>query len=262
MKKYTLLFLCALIYSLPIAMASNMCMSHIQRIERQEGIPINLLAAMAQVESGRYNKSKRMVEPWPWTVQSQGKSNYFSSKAEAVSFVKNLQRQGINNIDIGCMQMNIEHHGHKFSSVEQMFEPAVNVAQGAKYLKQLKLDKNKAWSTAVGNYHSFTPEHHNRYKNLVLKKLSQVNKELGAEPIDQGMTRGSLYPGGSGPKPAVYNVSASLYSYNRTPGVTGARKPVRKQTHKIVRVSSPGRIAMMKSRGVNDMAFMDKKDTE
>jgi hypothetical protein len=259
--------------SLPDLLASNVCTSHIQRIERQEGIPRNLLAAMARVESGRYNKAKNAVEPWPWTVQSQGKSNYFETKSEAVAHVKALQKKGIKNIDIGCMQMNVEHHGHKFSSIEEMFEPAHNVGRGAEYLKQLKTGKNNAWSTAVGNYHSFTPEHHSRYKNLVLKNLSLVNREDGQGFNRQAGSRGSLYGTSSsrgglyytvagGSEPARREVSASLYSYSRAHGMTGASKPVHKPTHKIVSATAKSRIAQMKSNGVKDLAFMDAKKSD
>jgi hypothetical protein len=249
------------LWSLPTAWASNVCMSHIQRVEKTEGIPKNLLAAMARTESGRYNKAKNAVEPWPWTVQSGGKSNYFQTKQEAVAHVKALQKKGIKNIDIGCMQMNLEHHGHKFATIEQMFEPSHNVVQGAKYLKQMKTYRNQAWSTAVGNYHSFTPEHHNRYKNLVLKNLSLVNKEQGFLINDQTLARGSLYPGGGSSSAVIRPVGsqaavrASLYSYSRAHGMSGASKPIRKQSHKIVKMTSKKKIAQMKSVGVYDLGF-------
>ncbi len=257
-------------------------MNHIQRIERLEGIPTNLLAAMAHVESGRYNKDKKLVEPWPWTVQSQGKSNYFNTRDEAVEYVKGLQRRGIKNIDIGCMQMNVEHHGHKFASIEDMFEPAHNVGQGAKYLKQLKTDQNRAWSTAVGNYHSFTPEHHMRYKNLVLKKFSQVNRGGGNTFADHNALHGGIVPGISAPAPitrhgvTIYKgsggslypgaskksnkpVSASLFSYSRAGGIKGTRKPEKVSKPKVISLSAQKRTAMMVSHGVQDLAFMDKK---
>lgn len=239
---------------------ANVCVQHIQRVERQEGIPRNLLMAMARVESGRYNKERKAVEPWPWTVQHGGKSNYFKTKAEAVSHVSSLTRKGIKNIDVGCMQINIEHHGHKFASLEDMFEPAINVAQGAKYLKQLKSDKNRAWSTAVGNYHSFTPEHHNRYKSLVLKNLSLVNRENGMAFNDQNYARGSLFPasgvslGRSSPP-----VKASLYTFSNARGMVNARRPAHNKTHKVVKASAKNRITQMNNKGVYDLAFMKKK---
>lgn len=249
---------------------SNACLTHIQNVERQEGIPRNLLMAMARVESGRYNEARKTVEPWPWTVQHGGKSNYFSTKAEAVSHVKSLMMKGYKNIDVGCMQMNIEHHGHKFATLEDMFEPAHNVAQSAKYLKQLKSDRNAAWSTAVGNYHSHTPVHHDRYKKLVLKNLSLMNKDqsnfftrLNDTSLDSGAVRGSLFPAGRSIRPIASNgVKASLYHYSRSHGMTGVKRPVQKHGMKHVKVTSKGRIAQMKGNGVkaNDLAFMNKKD--
>ena len=260
MKKSFVLFIIAFLLD-PTGVWANACLQHIQRVERQEGIPRNLLVAMARVESGRYNGARKMVEPWPWTVQQGGKSNYFKTKAEAVSHVRALQRKGIKNIDVGCMQMNMEHHGHKFASLEDMFEPAHNVTQGAKYLKQLKMEKNRAWSTAVGNYHSFTPEHHNRYKTLVMKNLSLVNREGGMQFNDQNYARGSLFPaGGISNGNSNAPVKASLYTYSRARGMVNAKRPAHKATHKTVKASAKARIAQMKGNGVHDLAFMRKKD--
>jgi hypothetical protein len=232
MRKYMFIFILVFLWDLPIILASNICTSHIQRVELLEGIPKNLLAAMARVESGRYNGAKKIVEPWPWTVQSQGKSNYFGTKAEAVNHVKALQKKGIKNIDVGCMQMNFLHHGHKFRSIEEMFEPAHNVAQGAKYLKQLKSHKNQAWSTAVGNYHSFTPVHHIRYKNLVLKNFGLVNGEQGT------IFKDSLYAGGTKDNGSSSKGSfkAVVYTYSPVHGMKG-NSDSHKQTHKIIRIT-------------------------
>ena len=80
---------------------------------------------------------------------------------------------------------------------------------------------------------------------------------------DRPATRGSLYPGGTSKipmaNPAVHSVSASLYSYSRTHGMTGARQPVHKQTHKIIKMTAKSRMASMKADGVKDMAYMDTK---
>ncbi len=244
---------------LPDLLASNLCTGHIKRIERLEGIPHNLLLAMAHVESGRYDATRKSVEPWPWTVQSQGKSNYFNSRHEAVSYVHELMKKGIKNIDIGCMQMNVEHHSHKFPSIDHMFDPGLNVGQGAKYLKQLKEQKKQGWSTAVGNYHSFTPEFHDRYKTKVFKKLAQVNNQPGVYSAKLEASKGSLY-GRSETTPADYRVNASLYSYSRSHGLTGARKPVQPRIHKVVKNTTKSRVAMMKSRGIKGLEFMEKSE--
>ena len=63
---------------------ANRCTPHITTIEFTQYIPQGLLAAMARVESGRWNKINRRVEPWPWTISVQGKGQYYATKHEAL----------------------------------------------------------------------------------------------------------------------------------------------------------------------------------
>jgi len=51
---------------------------------------------------------------WPWTINAQGKGQFFKTKAEAVKAIKNLQAQGVKSIDVGCMQINLSYHGKAF----------------------------------------------------------------------------------------------------------------------------------------------------
>ena len=46
------------------------------------------------------------------------------------------QRQSTENIDVGCTK-NLMHHKKAFPSIEAAFDPAINVAYGAKYLAAL-----------------------------------------------------------------------------------------------------------------------------
>ena len=82
---------------------ARQCSSHLLRYERQHQIPTGLLFAIAQTESGRKLGNGKGSAPWPWTINVQGKSMYFSTKAEAITEVSRVLKQGIRNIDIGCM---------------------------------------------------------------------------------------------------------------------------------------------------------------
>ena len=73
--------------------------------------------------------------------------------SEAVEAVKELQRRGTRNIDVGCMQINLLYHSDAFDSIESAFEPSINVAYGAKYLSALH-NETGSWFTAVRRYHS------------------------------------------------------------------------------------------------------------
>ena len=100
----------------------------------------------------------------------------------------------------------------------------------------------------------------------MLKNLSLVNKENGGLFAAEGpFAKGSLFS-----SPAkIYStrapihqgsaVRASLYSYSRSHGMTGARKPVKgslhRPTHKMVKLTAKKRIAQMKGVGIYDLGF-------
>ena len=99
--------------SLPAALASQeqpqvtkpspwtLCAKATNLIERQEGVPRQLLRAISKVESGRFHQKKRVVMAWPWTVMAEGRGRYLPTKAAAIAEVEGLKARGIRNIDVG-----------------------------------------------------------------------------------------------------------------------------------------------------------------
>lgn len=156
-------------------MFGHWCHAHLNHAETQFGIPRNILKAIALTESGQYIKGKGMVA-WPWTINVSGKGYFFETKEKAVQAARMLEKKGQKNFDMGCMQINNYHHGQAFASFEQAFDPKANVNYGAKFLKQL-YDKNKSWNTAVGHYHSATPEHSATYLKLISRHLSKLTND-------------------------------------------------------------------------------------
>src|SRR5499426_259552 len=121
--------------------ASNpwtMCAKATNRIERQEGIPRQLLRAISKAESGRYHEGKQIVMAWPWTVMAEGRGRYLDTKEAAIAEVEGLRARGVKNIDVGCMQVNLYYHPDAFSDLNQAFDPVANVAYAASYLKALR----------------------------------------------------------------------------------------------------------------------------
>lgn len=129
-------------------------------------IPFGLLKAIAITESGKKDPHTGLREPWPWTIGNQGKSYYCETKEEAVKLVRKLQHEGKTNIDIGCMQINLKYHGNVFSSLEEAFDPQVNIAYAASLLHKLK-KKHHSWTKAICFYHSSQETHAQSY----LKKI-------------------------------------------------------------------------------------------
>jgi hypothetical protein len=158
----------------------QVCLQKIRGEERAHRIPSGLLAAIGFTESGRTVTGKRSV--WPWTVNAEGEGHFFESKAEAVTFVEGKLADGVESIDVGCMQINLKHHPEAFASLEDAFDPAINVAYGADFLKSLH-DQANGWMAAARRYHSATPEKGQAYGELVLANWSGAakQKELAAD---------------------------------------------------------------------------------
>ena len=143
--------------------------------ERKFLIPLDTLHSIALKESGRRHSKHKIRLVWPWTVNVEGKGYFFDSKREAVFFVKSQILSGKENIDIGCMQINLKHHPEAFLSLEQAFDPRKNIEYGAIFLKS-KYEQLGCWHKAIAHYHSATHEFGFKYKQDVIKIASNMNE--------------------------------------------------------------------------------------
>lgn len=134
-------------------------------------------------ESGRWHKGEQANIAWPWTVTSEGAGKFFDTKAEAVAEVEFLMTRGVRNIDVGCMQINLKAHADSFETIEAAFDPAANVAYGAKYLKTMHR-RTGDWLKAAGGYHSMTPHLSARYR----AKVSRIWRGLRGLPAPAAET--------------------------------------------------------------------------
>lgn len=157
----------------PMIEGAKLCTRYLPRHERQYGIPVHLLAAIASTESGRYHKGIGLTIPWPWTINAEGKGYFFDSKEEAIRAVQKLQSQGVKSIDVGCMQVNLRHHPGAFANLNEAFEPRYNVAYAASFLRR-NYDDLGSWKAAAAAYHSRTPEYGNRYIGLVYNTWNKI----------------------------------------------------------------------------------------
>lgn len=124
--------------------------------EEQNNIPSGLLLAIATVESGSE----------PYALNIQGKSVIVRNKTEAVALIHEALAEGINNIDVGVMQLNVKWHRENFKSIEEMLEPKKNIEYAVGFL--LKLYKKYGdWHKAVRFYHSSTAEYYRKYSRKI-----------------------------------------------------------------------------------------------
>lgn len=152
------------------------CMEATQKFEKEYQIKEHLLTTISSVETGRWNEQRQQSLAWPWTINAQGRGQFFATKAEAVRAVKELQAQGVKSIDVGCMQINLSYHGDAFDSVEEAFEPKKNVEYAAKFLKNLYESKDNDWIKAAMAYHSGTPKKAQIYKNKIATAYELVKQ--------------------------------------------------------------------------------------
>ncbi|EKV32240.1 Lytic transglycosylase, catalytic [Caenispirillum salinarum AK4] len=129
------------------------CLEEARRQEQALDIPEGLLTAVALAESGRWDAQAGALRAWPWTLNVDGTGLYFDSMAEARAAAVDALRQGIRQVDMGCMQVSMAWHARAFETVTEALTPIDNVAYGALYLRQL-YDRHGEWGEAVRRYHS------------------------------------------------------------------------------------------------------------
>jgi hypothetical protein len=168
MLRRALAFLLALWPAFATAQAdpTEVCRAAIARAERGAGIPAGLLQAIGQVESGRRNPETGRRGPWPWTLNAEGRGQFFPTREAAIAAVRELRDRGVRIIDVGCMQVNLHHHARAFPTLEEAFDPDSNARYAARFLGEL-FAARPDWMTAAGHYHSHTPELAQAYRSRV-----------------------------------------------------------------------------------------------
>jgi hypothetical protein len=159
---------------------ADLCVFHAREIERHQHLPRGLLQAIAVVESGHKLAWEYDTRPWPWTVRAGGKGWHLPSEEAALNLIQRIQEEGRTSIDVGCMQINLQFHGHAFRSVREVLDPASNVAYAASFLQKL-MSETGSWRSAAGYYHSRDPKRAARY----LEKLGRMWQD--AKPSRPGL---------------------------------------------------------------------------
>lgn len=139
--------------------------------ERQYGLPSGLLAAIGRVESGRWDPVLGRVVASPWAIDAAGQPQLNESKEAALEQTRTLEQSGVRNIDVGCFQINLQHHPTAFASLDQAFDPTANAQYAARFLSELHA-RLGSWPEAIAAYHSATPSLGVPYRQLVFANWS------------------------------------------------------------------------------------------
>jgi Transglycosylase SLT domain len=163
---------------------SRLCADAVAAAEQRFGIPHGLLLTMAKVESGRVLQSSGTLAPWPWSVDADGVGYFFDSKASAMAWVQQaLDHGSVTYLDVGCLQVDLREHPKAFRDLDEAFDPAANVDYAARFLRSLRDGAGGNWFTAVGFYHSQTPQLAALYRAAVADVAAGRAPRLGVEPL-------------------------------------------------------------------------------
>ena len=181
---------------------SQRCNAAIAAAELRHGTLPGLLSAIARAESGRPIPPLPGLQPWPWAINADGAAMYFDSKAAAVAWTRMTLDRGSRQVDVGCMQINLQSHPGAFASLDDAFEPASNADYGGRFLKRLQADAGGNWYVATGYYHSRTPDLAASYRERVAAiaegriPAASLGVPLYMRAIAQGTLRIPLAGGG------------------------------------------------------------------
>ena len=181
--RMTILVVIFLIVFAPVKASANqaqICDAAAAQASRSTGVPVAVLRAISLTETGR-NKNGSF-DPWPWTVNMEGKGVWFDTQVEALKYAKTHFARGARSFDVGCFQLNYRWHGQAFQSVEHMFEPVANAMYAAEFLRSLYSEKGN-WVDAAGAYHSRTPKYANKYKARFARIVAQLEGSPAPSPI-------------------------------------------------------------------------------
>jgi hypothetical protein len=175
------------------ATPAEACGAAIALAEQTHAIPARLLAAIARVESGRYDPATHRTSPWPWTINAEGEPGVFATRAQALAAVRAKQAEGVESIDVGCLQVNLKHHPRAFASLEQAFDPVANAQYAARFLAQLHAETGD-WTAATARYHSATPERGAAYQRKVAAVWPEELAMAGTDtPVPAGVLPGGAF---------------------------------------------------------------------
>ncbi len=173
-----------------LAGQSAQCQTAIAVAEAKYKLPPTLLGRIAMVESGRPVPAVGRVQPWPWTIDADGQALFLDSRAAAVAWARLGLQRGVQFIDVGCMQVDLQMHPDAFKSLDEAFDPAANADYAARYLRSLYDEAHGDWNVAVGWYHSHTGDLAADYRDRVAAVGAGILTGIGGpEPLFEAAAR-------------------------------------------------------------------------
>lgn len=201
-----------------------LCEAAARTASLETGVPLEVMRAIAALETGRNDGGR--VQPWPWTVNDGSEGHWFATRDEAQEYVRKLTSSGKESFDVGCFQLNFRWHGSAFRTLDSMFDPMANAQYAASFLSELYTEAGD-WTIAAGRYHSRTEAHAAKYRNRFTQLIAQLSPDAGhlAVPdrpnsyqlLQRGHTgsAGSLVPRTSARNPLLMTARLSILGGQR-----------------------------------------------
>ncbi len=117
------------------------------RASKKYDVPLAVLYAVGLTETGQKGSLH------PYALNIEGPSYFDNNLPQAIQRFEAARKGGATLIDIGCMQINHHYHSSHFRSVEDMFDPSLNVDYAARFLRELR-SKEGSWTLAAARYHA------------------------------------------------------------------------------------------------------------
>ncbi|MEM9249760.1 MAG: transglycosylase SLT domain-containing protein [Pseudomonadota bacterium] len=143
------------------------------------GVPEPLMSAITRVETARDD-----APAWPWAMNAEGQGYWFSSAGDAAAHAKRAVARGVEQVDLGCFQLNVKWHGAAFSSLDQMLDPAYNARYAARFLAHLHSEFGN-WTEAAAAFHSRTPDLGHAYLRRLKAALQEKPPTFAEDPLRQ-----------------------------------------------------------------------------
>ena len=121
------------------------CTHQTVTLEHERGLPAGMLLAISMAESSYGGR------PQPYALRIGGRSLYPATLSQATRRLHAALQDGQQNINAGCMQLSLQHHGVAFDPPERILEPAGNVRRAAVLLVALHRDYH-SWTAALAHF--------------------------------------------------------------------------------------------------------------
>ena len=154
------------VYSDPLGLYSTVW----GQISAPKDICPYLTYSVALIEARRIWKDG-MVRPWPWAItRNDGpkiKSHFPKTRMEAETILRQILKE-TKNVDVGIMQINLHHHGHRVKDPIALLDLEENIKVGVDILSEAIKSSPGDLERGVGRYHSWRSERGRIYGRKVL----------------------------------------------------------------------------------------------